>query len=357
MSSRMQAESSPRELSYSAALREATEFCMDEDRRVILMGLGVSDPKAVFGTVEGLLERFGPNRVIEVPTSEAANAGIAVGAALSGLRPIMVHQRVEFALLSIDAMVTQSANWHFMTAGHQKIPSVTRLIIGRGWGQGPQHSQSLESWFAHIPGLKVVAPATPSDAKGLFIESCRDDTPVVFLESRWVHSTVGPVPTGPYSTSIGKAKIVREGSDLTIIAYSFATVEALLAADALAAQGVSAEVIDLRSLRPLDIGTVIESVGRTQRMLCADLGWSEFGISSEVISQVAMAGIPLKSPPRRCGVAAAPIASTPALANASYPGVRGIFSGAMTLLGRPSIDDKSIPDVQDIPHPSFVGPF
>lgn len=344
-------------MSYSAALREATELCMDEDRRVVLMGLGVSDPKAVFGTVEGLLERFGSERVIEVPTSEAANAGIVVGAALAGLRPIMVHQRVEFALLSLDAMVTQSANWHFMTAGRQKIPSVTRLIVGRGWGQGPQHSQSLESWFAHIPGLKVVAPATAGDAKGLFIESCRDDTPVIFIESRWVHSTVGPVPAGPYSIPIGTAKVARKGSDLTIIAYSFATVEALIAADALAAQGVSAEVIDLRSLRPLDISTVTESVGRTQRLLCADLGWSEFGISSEVISQVAMSGIPLKAPPRRCGVAAAPIASTPALANSSYPGVRGIFSEAMALLGSPQTDASSIPEVQDVPHPSFVGPF
>jgi len=351
-------DSALRELTFSAAVCEATKICMQEDKRVILMGLGVSDPKAVFGTVEGLLDHFGADRVIEMPTSEAANAGIAVGAALSGLRPIVVHQRVEFALLSIDAMVTQAANWHFMTGGIQRVPSVTRLIVGRGWGQGPQHSQSLESWFAHIPGLKVVAPSTPSDAKGLFIASCRDDTPTIFLESRWVHSVTGPVPGGLHVVPIGRASVLRRGTDLTIVAYSLGAIEARIAADHLAAHGISAEVIDLRSLRPLDVQTVAESVARTQRLLCVDLGWSEFGISSEVISQVAMSGIQLKAPPQRRGVAPAPIASTPALANHSYPGVRGIVQSAQSLVGRFDVQIiEGLPEVQDVPHPSFTGPF
>lgn len=345
-------------LTFAEAVREGTELSMEEDARVIVIGLGATDPKGIFGTTVGLKERFGASRVIEPPTAENGTAGIALGASLTGMRPIVTHQRVEFGLLAMDPLVNQAAKWHYMTGGRQQVPMVFRMVVGRGWGQGPQHSQSLEPWFAHVPGLRVVVPAMPSDAKGLLISSVRDDSPVVFLESRWSHGVTGRVPVGLYETPIGKARVTRRGADITIVAYSYSVVEALQASDILAVNGIDAEVVDLRSLRPLDIETVAESVAKTGHLLCVDLGWSQYGVSSEVIAGLATAGVPFTKPPARVGLSPGPVPSTRALADFAYPGVRGILAAAEELMD--NLDHEvvdAIPHVRDVPDSSFNGPF
>src|SRR5439155_14037220 len=229
-----------RDLKFFQAINEALDLCMASDPAVYLMGLGVPDPKGIFGTTLGLKEKYGPARVLDMPTSENGMTGVAIGSALVGMRPVMVHQRIEFALLAVEQIVNQAAKWHYMFAGQMRVPMVIRLVIGRGWGQGPQHSQSLQSWFAHIPGLKVVMPASPYDAKGLLISSVEDNNPVIFLEHRWLHNTFGAVPEGVYRVPLGKARVLRSGKDLSFVAISYMVLEALRAAEILARFGIQA---------------------------------------------------------------------------------------------------------------------
>ena len=233
-----------RELSFADSIKEATDFCLGEDESVLLVGLGVPDPKGIFGTTIGLQDKYGSDRVMDMPLAENGMTGVMIGASLNGFRPILTHQRVEFALLSIEQIVNQAAKWYYMNAGQQHVPLVIRLIVGRGWGQGAQHSQSLESWFAHIPGLKVVMPSNAYDAKGMLISSVEDNNPVIFIEHRWLHNTVDYVPVDGYRVPIGKAKIAREGKDLTIVAHSYMVLESLRCAEVLADYGISIEVID-----------------------------------------------------------------------------------------------------------------
>ena len=348
-----------RQLRFTEAVLEATDLCMEADASVHVLGLGVADPIGIFGTTAGLADKYGHDRVMETPTAENGSLGIALGGSLVGLRPIITHQRVEFALLAIDQIVNQAAKWNYMTGGRVSAPIVIRLIVGRGWGQGPQHSQSLESWFAHIPGLRVVLPSTPNDAKGLLISSVRDNNPVVFIEHRWLHDTFGEVPRGIYQVPLGEARVARQGRDITIVSYSYMTVEALKCADALAEQGIDVEVLDLRSLRPLDEAAVLSSVRKTGRLLALDLGWSKFGVSSEVIALAAMDGtVSFKGPPERLGVIDTPIPSTRALADLAYPGSRQIADRVLHMLGEEagSAIDR-LPHVTDIPDPGFRGPF
>src|SRR6185503_14273247 len=252
-----------RDLKFVQALNEATDLCMAKDSSVQIMGLGVPDPKGVFGSTLGLQEKYGAERVSDLPTSENGMTGVAIGLALAGMRPIVTHIRLDFAVLTLEQLVNQAAKWHYMFGGRMRVPMVVRMIVGRGWGQGPQHSQSLQAWFAHVPGLKVVMPTTPHDAKGLLIASIEDDNPVIFIEHRWLYNISGPVPEGVYRVPIGSARVMREGTDITIVAISYMALEALRAADVLASHGISAEVIDLRSLRPWDERTVIDSVRKT----------------------------------------------------------------------------------------------
>ena len=205
-------------MTFAAAIRDALRVALTQDSRVICYGLGVTDPLGVFGTTAGLGDEFGADRVFDMPTSENAMTGIAVGAALGGLRPVMTHQRLDFALLSLDQIVNNAAKWRFMFGGARGVPMTVRMIIGRGWGQGPTHSQNLQAWFAHIPGLKVIMPATPADAKGLLLSSIFDDDPVIFLEHRWLHNASGTVPAGDYRVPIGRAQRLRQGNDITIVA-------------------------------------------------------------------------------------------------------------------------------------------
>src|SRR3990167_9345153 len=247
-------------MTYTKAINDALHIAMDKDPKVICFGLGVDDPKRIFGTTDHLQERFGKDRVFDMPTSENGMTGIGVGASLTGYRPVMVHQRLDFFLLAMDQLVNSAAKWYYMFGGQCSVPLVIRLIIGRGWGQGPTHSQNLQAWFAHIPGLKVVMPAFPEDAKGLLLESIFDDNPVLFLEHRWLHNSEGRVPGGDYRVPIGSARIVRAGKDVTIISMSYMTVEALRAATYLEKYGISCELLDLRTIKPMDWGAIFTSV-------------------------------------------------------------------------------------------------
>jgi pyruvate dehydrogenase E1 component beta subunit len=287
--------------------------------------------------------------------------GVVIGSALSGMRPIISHQRVDFALLAMDQMVSQAANWHYMFGGKSNLPVVFRMIIGRGWGQGPQHAQSLQAWFAHIPGLKVLMPATPYDAKGLLISAIEDNNPVVFLEYRWLHNIRGHVPQEIYRTPIGSARVARKGSDITIAATSYMVVEALRAAEWLEQEGVSAEVLDVRSLKPLDEETLLASVRKTGRLIAADTGWRTAGYAAELVARVTESAFDaLKAAPRRISLPDVPSPSTPALAKYFYVRAPDLVMAVREQMGKSHLKGVSLPEPAtplDIPDPTFQGPF
>lgn len=348
-----------RKLKYFQALNEGLDVSMERDPAVYVMGLGVPDPKGIFGSTVKLETKHGKNRVFDMPCSENGMTGVAVGSALVGMRPVLVHMRLDFAILSMDILVNQAAKWHYMFGGKQSVPLVVRMIVGRGWGQGAQHSQSLQAWFAHIPGLKVIMPATPDDAKGMLISAIEDNNPVICIEHRWLYNIEGPVQEGHYRTPLGQARVIRAGKDLTIVAASHMTIDALRAASILVQQGIDAEVVDLRSLRPLDTNTIVRSVSKTGRLLVADTGWSHFGTCAEVVSvAVENAFGRLKAPPRRLGQVDCPSPSTPALANRFFPAVRDIVRGACEIMGtQPAPIGYTTTLPEDVPDDSFQGPF
>ena len=273
-------------LTYAQAINEATHQAMAADPSVICFGLGVTDPGAVFGTTRDLEKTFGSDRVFDGPTSENAMTGVAVGAALAGLKPIMTHQRLDFFLLAMDQLVNSAAKWHYMFGGQFTVPLTIRLVIGRGWGQGPTHSQNLHAWFAHIPGLKVVMPSTPKDAKELLLASIYDPNPVIYLEPRWLHNVTEQVPIEPTLGVIGQARIARTGSDITIVASGYLTLEAIRASDHLSQTGITCDVIDLRTISPMDWTTILNSVRKTGRLIAVDSGAFTGSIAGEIIARV-----------------------------------------------------------------------
>lgn len=346
---------------YTEALREAFEHALATDPAVFLLGLGVSDPTGIYGTTKGLVDRFGPDRVLETPTAENAMTGVAIGAALDGFRPVMSHHRVDFALLAMEQIVNQAAKWHYMFGGQKSVPLVVRMVIGRGWGQGPQHSQSLQSWFAHIPGLRVIMPTFPDDAKGMMLAAIADPNPVVILEHRWVHGIKGHVTPEAYTVPLDKARVVREGTDITLVGVSFMTVECLRVADELAKSGVKAEVIDLRSIRPIDSDAILRSVAKTGRLIVADTSWSNCGVGAEVLAIAVERGFAnLRAAPSRFGLADCPAPTSPALADHFYPRAGHILAAARAAIGLPADPaDLTVPPGTrlDVPDPSFQGPF
>ena len=334
---------------------------MAKDPSVYIMGLGVPDPKGVFGSTLGLQEKFGEDRVMDMPVAENGMTGIAIGSALNGMRPIMTHQRIDFALLSIDQIVNQAAKWHYMFGGLKSIPIVIRLIIGRGWGQGPQHSQSLQAWFAHVPGLKVVMPSTPYDAKGLLISSIEDNNPVIFIEHRWLYNIEDEVPEGIYRVPLQKCRIVRKGADISIVALSYMVIEAIRAADILIKDGIEAEIIDIRTLNPLDKQLILNSIKKTGRLIVVDTGWKTGGFAAEVISLAAEEVFSeLKCTPQRITLPDCPTPTTQALANKYYPRAIHIVEVARKILGiKGEIFDLKMkePLPLDVPDKEFTGPF
>jgi pyruvate/2-oxoglutarate/acetoin dehydrogenase E1 component len=306
-------------LSYSLAINEAFHQMMASDPSVLLIGQGVKSPWYVGNTAQGLLERFGENRVIDTPVSENAMTGAAVGAALAGMKPVVVHPRMDFMLYAFDPIINEAANWHYMSGGKASVPVVMWGIINRGGEQAAQHSQALHATFAHIPGLKVVMPSTAYDAKGLMIAAIRDPNPVVFIDDRWLHRIEEPVPEDVYEVEIGKGIIRKEGKDLTLVAVSFMAHEAVKALPQLEAEGIDVELIDLRSVKPLDGNLVIESVKKTGRLVVADGGWQTCGLAAEVIALVAENAFnALKAPVKRITLPNCPAPASAVLEAAYY---------------------------------------
>lgn len=350
-----------RQITYAQALLEALDICLKRDEKVYLLGLGVSDPIGVFGTTRGLVDKYGPRRVFDMPIAENGMTGVALGSALVGMRPVMTHMRVEFAMPAIDQICNQAAKWHYMFGGQSKVPITIRMIVGRGWGQGPQHSQSLHAWFSHIPGLKVVMPSTAYDAKGLLISAIEDDSPVVFIEHRWLHNISGRVPESYYRVPLGKPNSLRQGTDVTLVASSYATLQAMRAAEALQESGVSAEVIDLRTLNPLDDSLILESVKRTGRLVVVDQGVMTAGFAAEIVARVSQKAFSdLKVAPQRVTLPDIPTPTTRALSNFYYPTIGHITACVLHMFGSAApdpFDTIGAADRLDVPDPTFKGPF
>lgn len=350
-----------RMLKYFEAINEALAQSLQANELVYVQGLGADGPTGIFGTTKNLAAKF-PGRVLDMPSSEAAMTGIALGSTVLGFRPIIVHMRVDFSILAMDQMVNQVAKWHFMYGGKLRAPMVFRMIVGRGWGQGPQHSQSLQAWFAHIPGFKVLMPTTAHDVKGMLVAAIKDDAPVVIFEHRWLYDVEDEVPTELYEIPLGIAKTLCEGINITIAATSYMVLEALKAADILKTVGVSAEVIDIRSIVPLDINHIIDSVMKTGALLVADTGTVDFGVSSEIVARVSECDENiLKFPPRRVGLPFSPSPTSPALADEFFPRAIHISKNIMEMLGLDPkllpLEDQTEDGWHDRPDPSFTGPY
>ena len=351
----------PRTLTFVQAVNEALHTAMAHDPAVICFGLGVDDPKAIFGTTTGLKDRFGSERVWDMPTSENAMTGIAIGAALQGIRPVMVHQRLDFFLLAMDQLVNNAAKWHYMFGGQRSVPLTIRLILGRGWGQGPTHSQSLHAWFSHVPGLKVVMPTTPADAKDLLLASIADPNPVIFLEHRWLHNTLGVVGENAEPVPLGKAILRRYGNDLTIVAMGYMTIEALHAADFLETQGIRCDVLDLRTISPLDWPMVFASVRRTGRLLALDTGALTGSMAGEIVARASQeCWSELKCAPARIAMPDVPEPTSFGMTRGFHPGARQIAEQVGAMLGKQldaSAIGKDRREPHDVPGTWFTGPF
>src|SRR4029453_17740297 len=270
-------------LSYPAAIREALDQELERDPSDFVFGLDVDDHKGIQGSTLGLAEKYGPDRVFATPLSEDAMTGVAIGAALAGMRPVHVHIRMDFLMLCMNQLVNMAAKAHYMYGGAIRVPMVVRSMIGKSWGQGAQHSQGLHAMFMHVPGLKVVAPSNAYDAKGALITAIRDDNPVIFVEHRLLYFTDAFVPEEPYEVPFGKARVCTHGDDITIVGVSNMLVECLRAHELLEDADIHTEVIDPISLVPLDIETIIESVRRTRRLLVVDNAWTCCGASAEIV--------------------------------------------------------------------------
>lgn len=354
-----------RTITYAEGIREALDEALGADKRVFVIGEGVPDPKGVFGTTIGLQQKYGKERVMDMPISENGMTGVCIGAALMGMRPVLVHQRLDFSLYSFDQIVNSAAKWHSMFGGHEFVPLVIRMVVGRGWGQGAQHSQSLQALFAHIPGLTVVMPATATDAKGLLLSSIAYQHPVIFIEHRWLHGLKDEVPEKMKPVPLGAARIVRKGSDVTIVAASYMVIEAVRACAVLETAGISAELIDLRTIAPYDAKTIKDSVAKTRRLIVADTGVAAFGVSAEIIAGVAEThAMKLRAAPVRVALPFLPTPTSWHLAKDYYPTHRTIIGNVFDMLGKKTEEKRAVlaglPPADprmDVPDPSFTGPF
>ena len=346
-----------RKLVYTEAIYEATDQLLKQDPKVIVFGLDVDDPKAIYGTTKDLPKKYGADRVFGTPLSEDAMTGTAIGMALAGLRPIHIHIRMDFILLAMNQLINIAAKSHYMYGGQVNIPIVVRAMIGKSWGQGAQHSQALQSFFMHVPGLKVVAPTTPYDAKGCLTYAVKDNNPVIYIEHRILHFQKGYVPRNLYEVKPGKARITARGKDITLVGISYMQLACLRAQQYLQTVGVEAEVIDPIWLSPLDIETIIESVKKTGKLIVVDNGWTTCGASSEIVSQVVER---LQSKKqilvKRMGFAPVSCPPTPTLEKLFYPNSVTIAQTAYDLIqgkntGWMPTQQENLQDIE------FKGPF
>lgn len=319
--------SNKRVINYAEAINEAFHQTMGEDRSVFLIGQGLESPWYVGNTAKGLLERFGSERVMDTPVSENVITGAAVGAAIAGMRSVVVHPRLDFMLYAMDPIINEAANWYYMNGGKACVPVVIWGCINRGGEQAAQHSQALHATFAHIPGLKVVMPSTPYDAKGLMISAIKDDNPVVFIDDRWLHNDQGEVPEEMFEVPIGKAVIRKKGQTVSLVATSFLAQVAHKVAVKMGKNGIDVEVIDLRTIKPIDKETILKSVKKTGRLVVVDGGWKSFGVSAEVLAMVAEEAFSLlKSPPIRVCLPDCPAPASSSLEKIYYPQEKDIIS-------------------------------
>jgi len=334
--------SNNRKLKFSLAINEALHQMMADDESVFIIGQGVKSPWYVGQTANELLNRFGPDRVIDTPVSENAMTGAAVGAALAGLRSVVVHPRMDFMFYAIDPIINEAANWYYMNGGRLSVPVVIWGIINRGGEQAAQHSQALHCLFGHIPGLKVVMPSTPYDAKGLMISAIKDDNPVVYIDDRWLHDIEGLVPEEMYDVPIGIGTVKREGKDVTLVAISYMVQLSMEASEDLAKDGIDVEVLDLRSIKPLDKQLLLKSVCKTGRLVVADVGWKSYGMAAEIASIVFEEAFDyINSPAVRVTLPDVPAPASCILEKAYYPTKREIIDAVRNIMDYRSINYKS----------------
>ena len=338
---------------YGQAIHHALVLAMEKDPAVLVMGIGVDDHKTIFGSTKDLVRRFGKERVFDTPIAEAGMTGIAIGAALNGMKPVHIHIRADFLYLALDQLCNIAAKWRYMFGGQMSVPLVIRAVIGRSWGQGAQHSQSPQSILMHVPGLKLVMPTTPYDAKGLLLAALADPNPVVVMEHRLLYDQVGEVPESYYEIPFGEAVIRRQGGDLTVVANSYMAIEALKAAEFLAERGIEIEIIDPVSLVPLDEETIFQSVRKTGRLLILDTGWTNCGVSAEIAARVSEKAFDaLTQPVARLGTAPVPCPVSKPLENEFYPNAKKIVAKVCEMMGR-ELPEGEVPLLTT----RFKGPF
>jgi pyruvate dehydrogenase E1 component beta subunit len=344
-----------REITYAEAISEATCLIMEADSNVVLMGIGMDYSSGVFGTTTDAFSKFGSSRVIDTPAMENALTGIAVGGATVGLKPILVHARNDFLFLALDKLLNVCSKWNYMINGKAgSLPIITRAVIGRGWGQGATHSQSIQSVLAHFPGLRVVMPSTPEDAKGMMIAAWQLGDPIVILEHRSLFSLKGQVAKGVTPTSLNKAKVMREGKDITIIATSICVHESQLVADELDSLGISVEIIDLRSIQPLDKETIRNSIQKTGRALVYDTSWISFGVGAEIGAiLLETPNLELKCPLVRIGQLGVPAPTSKPMEDLHYPTLNSVIDTIQKMVRGEYIETRVIPAVTA----EFQGPY
>jgi pyruvate dehydrogenase E1 component beta subunit len=323
-----------RKITYSQAINEALHQIIAENDRAFLIGQGVTSPWYVGTTTVNLIQRFGPNRIIDTPTSENAVTGVALGAALAGMHPILCYPRMDFMYYAMDQIANHTANWHYMFGGQLSASMTLWAIINRGGEQAAQHSQAIQAIFTHIPGLKVVMPSTPYDAKGLLVASVEEDNPVVYIDDRWLYQFEGEVPEKLYSVPIGKGVVRHKGEDVTVVATSYMAHEAMKAAERLEKEEVDVEVIDLLSLKPLDDNLLLTSVKKTGRLIVVDGGWKTCGITAEISARVTESEVfqYLKEPIIRVALPDTPAPASSVLEKVYYPNAEKIVSAAKKIL-------------------------
>ena len=346
-------------ITYSEAINLGIKIAMRNNKNLIIFGLGVGDPKNIFNTTTDLIEEFKKERVFDVPSSENALTGIAIGASLNGVPSILTHQRLDFLLLSMDQLINSASKMHYMFGSKVNVPITIRCMIGRGWGQGPTHSQNFQAALAHFPGLKIMMPTFPSDVKDIMIESVNDKNPVIILEHRWLFNLKGLVDYKKIKSRFGKARVIKKGDDITIVAMSYMTIESLKAHKILKKYNINTEIIDLISIKPLDMQTIIKSIKKTAKLIILDTGFYSNSISSEIISEISINySSLLDKPPIKLAMPDIPEPTSHYLTKNFYNNYKDIIKSVSKLLGKKISFDHMKDDIyHDIPDESFKGPF
>ena len=350
-----------KKIKFHQAINMALEYSLKKDKRLILYGLGVSDPKEIFETTINLQKKFGSQRVFDTPNSENALTGMGIGYGMMGGRVVMTHQRLDFSLLSLDQLINNAAKLFYTSDGKFSVPITIRLIVGRGWGQGPNHSQALQSLFAHIPGLKVVSPSNPNNAYNLLISSIFDNNPTIFIEHRWLHNQEGRIKKNYKPKKIQSFEKISTGKDLTIVCNSLMTVEAIKANKILKKNKIKCDIINLLSLNPLNFNVIIKSVKKTGKLIVCDIDHGHISIASEIISSVASHKKNIfKKKPIKISMPNYPTPTGPSLTKNFYPNFIDIIKSSKKILNRDiKIPKRKFEEVKlhDIPYTNYTGPF